>query len=69
MNDDERKALHERLDQIATQPCIIRKYSPEQSEECPIYNPYDDLWEESDAQLRERRIASIKASYLGRQND
>lgn len=33
---------------------IRRKSSNERSEECPIYDPFDDVWRESDDQLRKR---------------
>ena len=33
---------------------ITRKVSQIKTAECPIYNPYEGIWMESDAQLRER---------------
>lgn len=48
------------LDEIMSEPRIFRKVSNDKTEECPIWNEYDQLWEESDAQLRERIKECIK---------
>ena len=42
------------LEHHAKSPGIVRKVSLEKTEECPIWSPFDQLYMESDAQLRER---------------
>ena len=46
--------LHKKLDSLLTGPLLQRKVNFEQSEDCPIWNPFFEQWEESDAQFRER---------------
>lgn len=42
------------LDELAKSPGVRRKVSTEQTLECPIWSPFDQLWIESDEQLRKR---------------
>lgn len=45
----------------AMRPGIVRKVSVEQSVECPIWSDFDQIWMESDAQLRQR-ISDLNAN-------
>lgn len=47
------KDLHEKLDELISRPQIHRKVSIDKTDECPIWDPYEQLWKESDAKLRE----------------
>ncbi len=49
----------EELDKLAAQRTIDRKVSLTKTEECTVYNRWDNLWEESDADLR-KRILEMK---------
>lgn len=48
------KDLQEKLDELCQGSRFYRKVNTFQTEECPIYNSWEDLWEESDEQLRNR---------------
>ncbi|MFI5342833.1 MAG: hypothetical protein ACHQUC_01295 [Chlamydiales bacterium] len=41
-----------------SEPSISRKVSSEKTDECPIWSEWDQIWMESDEQLR-KRIKSI----------
>jgi len=46
--------LYKKLEELAANPGITRKVSLEKTEECPNWNSFEQLWEESDAQFRKR---------------
>jgi hypothetical protein len=46
--------LYKKLDELAKTPGIIRKVSLKKTKECPNWNSFDGMWEETDAHLRER---------------
>lgn len=48
------QSLNSKLEEHIARPGITRKVSQERTEECPVWNAFEDLWMESDAQLRER---------------
>lgn len=48
--------LKKQLDELASRPLIVRKISIVKTDECPIWNPFEQIWEESDNQLRDRLI-------------
>ena len=50
----EEENLNDKLDSLAREPRLYRKFSVAETKECPVYNSFEDLWMESDAQLRER---------------
>ena len=51
MND-----LHKKLDEFALNLGlgISRKVSLEKTEECPVWSPFEEIWIESDEQMRQK---------------
>jgi hypothetical protein len=54
-------SIEKKLDEIMQSKAIARKVSATQTEECPIWSAFDELWIESDAQLRKRLKEEIEA--------